>query len=246
MVRNIIVTVDAESRQVRTNTNILGVVGENLQGYFIVDFKGNGFVDGSCFLELQIGKEKGYVALSRENNTYKAPIKSGITQTAGLIEAQVRITQTEVEDDTPIFKSDTFELRVLESINAVDEIADEYPDWIDQANAKLAELEQAIAEVKGVTGSKQYIKNFVKGDFLQAGTKQRWYLQITKSEHGLTNPYVDKVVIHKKVDSEETQGFHTEVICQDKVLTTGTIKIYITIDLSQYTEYSGVIYLKGE
>lgn len=244
MAKNIIITVDAESRQVQTNTAILGVVGENLQGEFIVDFNGDGFIDGSCFLELKIGKQKGYVALTKENSTYKAPIKSGITQTAGVYEAQVRITSVAVDDDTPIFKSDTFELQVLESINAVDEIPDEYPEWIDIANAKLAEIDQAIAETKGLTG-RAYIKDFVKSDFSQA-TNQRWYLQITKKEHGLTNPYVDKVVVHKKVDSEETQGYHTEVICQDKVLSTGTVKIYITIDLSQFTDYSGVIYLKGE
>ena len=245
MAKNIIITVDAESTAVKLNTDILGVKGENLQGQFIVDFKGDGFVGGSCWLELKCGKEKGYIELARDGNTYKAPIKSGVTKFYGTIEAQVRITQTAVEEDTPIFKSDTFTLRVLDSINAVDEITDEYPDWIDTANAKLAEIEQAIAEVKGIT-DKTFVKTFVKGDFTQVGTLQRYFLQITKKEHGLLNPYVDKIVVNKKVDSEETQGFQTAIICQEKVLTTGTIKIYITVDLSNYTEYSGTIYLKGD
>lgn len=148
--KDVIITVDAESRQVRTNTNILGFVGENLQGEFIVDFEGNGFVDGSCWLELQIDKQKGYVALTKENSTYKAPIKSAITQTAGMVVAQVRITSA-TDADAPTFKSDIFKLQVLESINALDELPDEYPEWIDIANAKLAEMEQAIAEAKGVT-----------------------------------------------------------------------------------------------
>lgn len=244
MAKNIIITVDAQSNAVKVSSRIVGAVGENMQGLFIVDFDG-GFVDGACFLEIESAGEKGYIELSQSGKTYVAPIKSGITKYKGVIEAQVRITQTEASGEVPIFKSDKFNLNTLASINALDEIPDEYPEWIDIANAKIAEINKAIADVEQVNG-KSFSKQFTKGDFTQVGTAQRYYIAITQAEHGLIKPYVNKVLVNSKIDGEETTTFQTAVVVGEKTLSTGTIKVYITIDLSKYTEYSGIIYLKGD
>lgn len=245
MAKNIIITINAKSNAVKVNSPVVGAIGENMQGLFIVEFVNSEYIRGVCWLEINSDGEKGYIELSPTgNNTYTAPIKSGITKYRGNIEAQVRITQTEVEGEVPTFKSDIFNLNTLASINALDEMPDEYPKWIDVANAKIAKINSALEEVEKIQG-KGYIKEFTKADFAQVGTAQLYVLAITKKEHGLTNPYVDKVIVTKS-DGIETAAFQTAVIVQEKTLSTGTVKIYITIDINKYTEYSGKIYLRGE
>lgn len=243
MAKNIIITVDAQSNAVKVSSRIVGAVGENMQGLFIVDFDG-GFVDGACFLEIESAGEKGYIELSPSGKTYVAPIKSGITKYKGVIEAQVRITQAEASGEVPIFKSDKFNLNTIESINALDEVPDNYPAWIDIANAKIAEINDALSEL-GKTQGKAYCKQFTKADFTQVGEEQKYFIAIKKAEHGLIKPYVDKVLINK-ADGEEITTFQTTITVGEKTLSTDTIKIYITIDLTKYTEYSGIIYLRGE
>ena len=244
MAKNIIITVNAKSNGVKVNTEIVGAVGENMQGLFIVDFE-DGVVNGACFLEIESAGEKGYIELSPSGKIYTAPIKSGVTKYSGNIKAQVRITQTAVGGEIPVFKSDIFNLNTLASINSLNEIPDEYPDWIDVANSKIAEINNALSEVQGMQG-KSFVKQFTKTDFTQVGVEQKYFIAIKKAEHGLTKPYVDKVLVNSKADDVETTTFQTSVAVGEKTLSTGTIKIYITIDLSKYTEYSGTIYLKGE
>ena len=90
---------------------------------------------------------------------------------------------------------------------------------------------------------KVYVKAFVKEDFVQVGSAQRYCLQIPRYEHNLEMPYVDKMIV-TQTDDEST--FQSNVSVGERLLSTGTIKIYITIDLSKYDYYSGKIYLKGE
>lgn len=100
--------------------------------------------------------------------------------------------------------------------------------------------------INGKPRDKTYIKEFIKRSFTQVGVAQRYFISIPKSEHGLTNPYVNKMLVNCKKDNEEETSFDTPVVVHSKTLSTGTIKIYITIDLAEYTEYSGKIYLIGE
>lgn len=149
MAKNIIITVDAKSNAVSVNSNTVGAIGENLQGLFIVEFCGADYIAGACWLEIDGDGEKGYIELKPSgNNTYTAPIKSGITKHAGNIKAQIRITQSEVDGDIPIFKSDMFNLNTIASINAIEEIPDEYPEWIDTANEKIAEMNALMADIE--------------------------------------------------------------------------------------------------
>lgn len=95
-------------------------------------------------------------------------------------------------------------------------------------------------------GGKGYIKEFTKADFQQVGAAQRYFIAIRQAEHGLKNPYVSKILINRDKNSEETTNFKTSVVAGERTLSTGTIKVYITVDLSKLSDYSGKIYLAGE
>lgn len=242
MAKNIVITVDAQSGAVVVNNDIIGAVGENLQGQFIVEFKEVAdYISGVCWLEIKNGEYKGYINLTPMGKIYVAPIKSGITNYSGNIKAQVRITQSGEENDIPIFKSNVFILKTLESINALEEIPDEYPGWIETSNAKLAELEKAISS----SGQRTYTKQLEKKDFKHVGLSQKYYAEILKREHGLANPYVEKALLISAKDSDEEYTFDTPIVVGEKTLSTGTVKVYITISDS-IEEYKIKVYLKGE
>lgn len=93
--------------------------------------------------------------------------------------------------------------------------------------------------------SADYRVEFSKDDFSQVGSEQKYVLTIPKTVHGLDNPYVVKMVVNT-TDTVETEAFYTEVVYQSKSFADGSIKIYITTDLTQFTQYGGKIYLRGE
>lgn len=245
--KDIIINIQNRTRAVTLNSDILGVVGENLQGRFIIDFEKE-FIHGACFLLCEMPNgESGYIAMEKDatNRIYTAPIKSSLLTVAGDISLQVKITKASVDDEIPIFKSQVFKMTVESAVNAQAVIPDTYPDWEEVANAKLAEVDKALAELAQTKG-RLFVKSFTISDFSQVGNAQRYVMAITKAEHGLTNPYVDKMLINRAVDNEETTTFQTAVSVGERTLSTGTIKVYVTIDLSKYTVYSGTIYIKGE
>lgn len=115
---------------------ILGISGENLQGKIIFNFEE--FVDGVAWLEIEkeTGK-KGYIQMTKENETYTLEIKSSLLNQAGYIYMQLRITQDENVNGIPVFKSKKFYVEVLNAINATATIEDDYPNIIDIVNNKL-------------------------------------------------------------------------------------------------------------
>lgn len=92
---------------------------------------------------------------------------------------------------------------------------------------------------------KQYIKAFTKADFVQVGNAQKYCLAIPQREHKLLNPYVAKMIANQSDDTEDGT-YLASIVCSERLLSTGTIKIYVTIDLNSYPSYEGKIYLKGE
>lgn len=104
------------------------------------------------------------------------------------------------------------------------------------------EARERITALEG----KEFVKEFTIEDFTQVGNLQKYYVQITKKEHGLTNPFCNEVIIEKS-DNGETIKYMTSVLFGSRLLkSTDTMRIYFTIDLSKYIEYNGKIYLKGE
>ena len=121
--------------------------GENYQAKLIFKFEDE-FVNGTARLEykFQEDDEKYYQMLTKNSEQYEIPIKSVITK-EGRLYMQLVITKSEVDEEIPIFKSNVFYVYVDESINAEAEQPDEYPTWIEIANSKIAEIDDAIQEV---------------------------------------------------------------------------------------------------
>ena len=61
------------------------------------------------------------------------------------------------------------------------------------------------------------------------------------SEHKLKNPYVDRVLANN-VDGVDVVA--ENVVVGEKIFKNGIVKVYFTIDIDRYNDYSGKIYLK--
>lgn len=143
--KDVIVKIGGDS-QVYLNKKTLGISGENLQGDIVFEFVNN-FVDGTGWLEItRPNGESGYLGLNKSENTYTLPILSSLLKDVGNIEMQLRITEDNATE-MPIFKSNKFYLEIKEAINSIKEIPEEYPQWIDVANAKIAEIDNALEQV---------------------------------------------------------------------------------------------------
>lgn len=137
------ILINKETREIINGENgnlfRLGVDGENLQENIIFKFNDE-FVNGTARVEIIMQDEtKSYVMTTKMNETYVLPVKSIITKT-GLNKMQLVITQGTDDEEIPIFKSEMFNFFIAESIDAEIVMPDEYPQWIDEANAKLNEL----------------------------------------------------------------------------------------------------------
>lgn len=149
--KNIVISVSKETKQItKMSQTKIANDGENYQAKLIFNFSDE-FVNGTARVEykLQDDNEKYYQMLTKVEETYEIPIKSVITK-EGRIFMQLVITQSEVDEEIPIFKSNVFYVYVDESINAEAEEPSEYPTWLEIANSKLAEIDDAIAEVGNI------------------------------------------------------------------------------------------------
>lgn len=118
---------------------VLGITGENLQGKIIFNFEE--FVDGVAWLEIEKETgEKGYIQMTKENETYTLQIKSSLLSSSGYLYMQLRITQDENVNGIAVFKSKKFYVEVLNAINATATIEDDYPNIIDIVNTKQDKL----------------------------------------------------------------------------------------------------------
>ena len=149
MRKDIIITANSKTSRVDLPTSRLGLNGENLQGNIIVKFSDE-FVNGNTILEIQRDNEKYYLTMQKENESYYLPILSSLLTNPTTIIMQIRITEGTSITDIPIWKSNKFYLKVEESINAEITIPEEYPEWIDIANAKLNEIDNIDIDVNKV------------------------------------------------------------------------------------------------
>lgn len=118
---------------------VLGISGENLQGKIIFNFEK--FIDGVAWLEIEKETgEKGYIQMTKENETYTLEIKSSLLNKSGYIYMQLRITQDENVNGIAVFKSKKFYVEVLNAINATSTIEDDYPNILDIVNTKQDKL----------------------------------------------------------------------------------------------------------
>lgn len=136
MKKDIVIMVDEKTSMIYKKVSVLGINNENLQGSIIFKFNEN-FVDGTAWLEYERNDEKGYILMSKVNDTYVLPIKQSLLSVQGKIYMQLRITQSEDTNGIPVFKSNRFYLEVKEAINSTTSIKDDYPDIMDILNTKL-------------------------------------------------------------------------------------------------------------
>lgn len=145
--KNIEVTINSKTRQVFFEDNFLGIKGENLQGYLIFKFQDE-FVNGVATLKVeQEGNLYNIYEVEKENDTYKVLIKSSLLKSP-IIYMALSITESGSENEIPIFISNKFFMLVGDTIESTEEIPDEYNSWLDNANQKLAELDNIDVDIE--------------------------------------------------------------------------------------------------
>lgn len=90
---------------------------------------------------------------------------------------------------------------------------------------------------------KEFEKEFTKANWQQVGALQRWVCEIPQTEHLLNKPRVTEVLLQM---TESGETFLTPIVCGVRVLSSNTVKVYVELDLSTYSNFNGKIYLKGE
>ena len=162
--KNVYVTIDSKTRMVDLPDNFLGLIGENLQGYVIFKFK-DMFVDGIPRVEVEKDGQKYVISeVAKEDETYKMLIKSSLL-TTNLLNMQLILTEQQQGQEIPIFKSKQFHVVVAESINATVEIPEEYDTWMDIANQKIIDINNAIQEVENLNVTGERVEDGVEITF---------------------------------------------------------------------------------
>lgn len=140
------ILINKTTRMVVLSKVTLGNDGESLQENLVFSFNDE-FVNGTARLELTMPDDTiSYIMLTKVGETYQLPVKSVMTQ-EGKISMQLVITEGTSEEDIPIFKSNVFSLKVRKSINAETISEDDFPDFIDIANAKLNQMDNLDVDV---------------------------------------------------------------------------------------------------
>lgn len=145
MMKDIEIKISRETRMVDLSKTTIGNDGENLQGNLVFSFTDE-FVKGQGRLEYVINGESKYAFLLSDDENYYIPIKSVMTK-EGQIDMQLVITEGNDVNEIPIFKSNVFYVSCKKSINAEVEEEEEYYSWIEIANTKLNEVDEAIEEL---------------------------------------------------------------------------------------------------
>ena len=151
--RDLIITICADTRKVKFNRDFIGISGENLQGKIIVEFSNKAdFQYGEARFEVE-QKGKKYIINMTLNNidkTYELPILSSLLSYSCDLKCQITITSQNSDggNGVPVFKSEIFLLPCREAVNATESIPEQYPSWITTANAKISEMNSLMKELK--------------------------------------------------------------------------------------------------
>ena len=139
------VSLNKQTRACVPDNQFLGYEGENEVNKLIFTFEDE-FFDGSGVLNVKRGEQKGYVTLDKVGETYELPVKNSLLSQQGDVIFQLSITST----TGAVIKFNPFAMTVKDSIDTDAELPEEYPSWINEANAKLAEIDEAIKEAEKV------------------------------------------------------------------------------------------------
>ena len=151
--KDLIITICADTRKVKFNRDFIGISGENLQGKIIVEFSNKAdFQNGEARFEVE-QKGKKYIINMTLNNidkTYELPILSSLLSYSCDLKCQITITSQNSDggNGVPVFKSEIFLLPCREAVNATESIPEQYPSWITTANAKISEMNSLMKELE--------------------------------------------------------------------------------------------------
>lgn len=154
--RNINILIN-DDHTVNFDNDYAGLNKENLQGNIVFSFKN--FVDGQARAEIVIDNQDGYILLDKVDNTYVLPIKSSLLTGSDIL---MQLVIDEPGEDYPVWKSEAFLLKVGYSINATNEIPEDYPSWIEILDGLRTEVEDATEKALNVNISSEQLSDGVK------------------------------------------------------------------------------------
>ena len=142
---DILIKIDTKTAKAYCENNRIGVQHANLQNKLIFEMSEK--IEGSAWLEYEIGGNKNYAVMEEIESGYQIDIKSCLL-ISDYVNIDLKITESENADGIPIFISTIVELDVDESINATEEEPEYYPDWKTVADSKIAEMNQLKEEIE--------------------------------------------------------------------------------------------------
>lgn len=148
------VSLKISTRECIPDNQFLGYEGENEVNKLIFKFEDE-FFDGSGLLNVHKGEQKGYVTLKKVGETYELPVENSLLSQKGDVRFQLSITSTEGK----VIKFDPFVMVVKDAIDTDAELPEEYPSWIDEANAKIAEMDKAIEDAEKLDARVEQTRN---------------------------------------------------------------------------------------
>lgn len=139
MIKNNIL-INTETRNIKKRDyDFLGVAGENSIEQLV--FKLTAFINGTAILEIEKYNtnnqlETYFIELDQKDESYILEVKSSLLDVAKDVKMQLHITTENME----VFKSKAFPMHVYEQIKATETVPEQYAEWIDTANAKIAQM----------------------------------------------------------------------------------------------------------
>lgn len=128
----------------KVDNHVLGISGENEQEMLVFCFE-DGFVDGTCYLELEFPNSEKYSIETKkdeQSECYRLEVKNSLLKQEGIMKMQLKIIQ-----ETAVWKSITFKMHILEAINAVESIEDDYPTFVGRIEARMQEIEEGFKQI---------------------------------------------------------------------------------------------------
>ena len=218
--------------------SFIGINRENLQKNLIFAFKG-AFVEGVANLEIKIDDEEGVIAnLEKVNDTYVLPIRDSLL-TSDKILMQLVIYQDEINEETPIYKSEIIYLKVKESLNATGTIPDEYPTWTEtlgalylEVQALMQETETALENIPTKTSQLTNDSGFITKDV----DNLEYYSKTGVMNNAIYNAVSNEATLRQNADNNLQSQIDAITSASDVVDVVGTYQDLLDYDTSSLTD----------
>lgn len=188
-----------ENREVLKETNKIGNDSENKVEVLEFEFPKQ-YTAFTKYIEFQIKNEK-YVDLI-ENDQYV--ITRAIAK-YGKIKAQV-VLRNSLDNDVAVFKSNIFDLKISNSLNATEDVPTEYPTWIDNLTNLKQDLEKAEQERE--SNEKERIS--------AEGERQENFTEMQKTVENAVSNIKDLTEEYNSNAEKETKKFNDNALEQTK------------------------------